>query len=73
LEGIARIEAAGYRRLQALGAPPPSRVLSIGGGAVNEGWTNIRSRLLGIPVISARYQEAAYGSAIIALTGGIPT
>lgn len=73
LEGIAAIEAAGYRRLQQLGAPPPSAVLTIGGGATNEGWTRIRERLLGIPVSPARQQEAAYGAAIIALIGGIPT
>jgi sugar (pentulose or hexulose) kinase len=72
LEGIAAIETAGYRRLRELGAPAPQEVLTIGGGAANQGWTRIRERLLGVPVASARYQEAAYGTAIIALTGRIP-
>lgn len=72
LEGIAAIEAAGYRRLQELGAPPPDEVLTIGGGATNEGWTRIRERILGIPVRPAGQQEAAYGAAIIARNGGIP-
>jgi sugar (pentulose or hexulose) kinase len=72
LEGIAEIEATGYRRLRALGAPRPSRVLTIGGGAANEGWTRIRERMLGVPVTPAPHQEAAFGAALIALTGAIP-
>lgn len=72
LEGIAEIEAAGYRRLEALGAPWPREVLSVGGGAANRGWTRIREGLLGVPVRPARHQEAAYGTAIIALSGGVP-
>ena len=72
LEGIARIETAGYRRLHRLGAPSPNRVLTTGGGAANAGWTEIRKRYLGVPVVPALHQEASYGAAIIALTGGIP-
>jgi len=72
LEGIARIEAAGYRRLHMLGAPPPKSVLTTGGGATNAGWTEIRKRYLGVPVMPARQQAAAYGTAIIARMGGIP-
>ncbi|MEZ5541896.1 MAG: FGGY-family carbohydrate kinase [Pseudomonadota bacterium] len=67
LEGIAAIEAAGYRRLAELGAPFPARVLTTGGGAVNTGWTRIRARLLGVPVSAAAHQEAAYGAALLAL------
>ena len=70
LEGIAAIEADGYRRLVALGAPPPRRVLTIGGGAVNSTWTRMRARLLGVPVQVAP-QAAAYGAACLALRGGI--
>lgn len=69
LEGIAAIERSGYRRLAALGAPPPGRVLSIGGGARNPAWRRIRERLLGIPVVLAPRQQAAYGSALLALAG----
>jgi sugar (pentulose or hexulose) kinase len=70
LEGIARIEAEGYTRLAELGAPPPRRVVSIGGGAANPTWTAMRSRLLGIPVSSAAHQDAAYGAALLALRRG---
>ncbi|MFW5724405.1 MAG: FGGY-family carbohydrate kinase [Halochromatium sp.] len=65
-EGIARIEQAGYRRLQALGAPAPTRILSTGGGARNPTWSAIRSRVLGLEVASAPQQEAAYGAALLA-------
>ena len=67
LEGIARIEAEGYRRLRAVGAPAPDRILSIGGGAKNPGWTRIREHLLGLAVEPAAIEEAAYGAALLAL------
>jgi sugar (pentulose or hexulose) kinase len=68
LEGIADIEATGYRLLRQLGAPEPRRVYSIGGGARNEPWRLIRQRKLNIPVILAPQQEAAYGTALLALS-----
>ncbi|MGB5732815.1 MAG: FGGY-family carbohydrate kinase, partial [Thiohalocapsa sp.] len=69
LEGIARIEQAGYARLTELGAPFPRRVLSTGGGARNAIWTDIRQRMLGVPVTTAAHQDAAYGAALLALQG----
>jgi hypothetical protein len=65
-EGMARIERDGYRRLRALGAPPPARILSTGGGAANRTWTAIRTRVIGLPVATAPQQEAAYGAAQLA-------
>lgn len=70
LEGMARIEAAGYRRLAALGAPPPTSVRTVGGGAANAAWTRIRARALKIPVIAPRHSEAAYGAALLAAGRG---
>jgi sugar (pentulose or hexulose) kinase len=66
LEGISRIEQTGYQLLQRLGAPAPRRVISIGGGAVNEPWRQMRQTALGVPVIRAVRQEAAYGAALLA-------
>lgn len=66
LESIARIEQRGYRLLAELGAPWPDRVISVGGGARNATWTAIRARLLGVPVVTAAHQEAAYGAALLA-------
>jgi len=69
LEGLARIEQHGYRLLADLGAPYPERVLTVGGGAVNAGWMDIREQLLGVPVTRASHQEAAFGAALLALRG----
>lgn len=69
LEGIARIEAEGYTLLGRLGAPAPTRIYSLGGGAKNAGWTRIRERALGVPLWPARHPQAAYGTALLALRG----
>jgi sugar (pentulose or hexulose) kinase len=67
LEGITAIEARGYALLETLGAPAPKRILTTGGGAVNEPWRRMRERVLGLPVVAAAQQEAAYGAALLAL------
>lgn len=69
LEGIARIEALGYQRLAALGAPPLQSVRSLGSGAGNAAWTAIRARHLGVPMLPALSGEAAVGAALLALRG----
>lgn len=65
LQGLARIEAAGYARLAELGAPPLRRVVTNGGGAKNIAWKMMRKRLLGVPISTAVNCEAAYGSALL--------
>ncbi|MGA8862295.1 MAG: FGGY-family carbohydrate kinase [Gallionella sp.] len=67
LQGLARIETAGYARLAELGAPPLKRVVTNGGGAKNDIWRRMRERLLGVPVSTAAHCEAAYGSALLCL------
>lgn len=69
LQGLARIEAAGYARFAQLGAPEVWEVLSCGGGASNPAWTRLRERALGRPVRRARQNEAAFGAARLALLG----
>lgn len=69
LEGIAAIEKAGYERLHQLGAPYPISVRSNGGGAGNRAWTDIRSRLLGVPMLEASSTEACFGAALLATKG----
>lgn len=71
LEGLATIEALGYRMLEKAGAPAVRRVISIGGGAANDAWQAIRARKLAVPVTQARHSQAAYGTALLAL-GQIP-
>jgi D-ribulokinase len=68
-EGIADVEALGYRRLAELGCPPLRSVRSVGGGAVNNVWTRIRARKLGVPMLPALSEEAAAGAARLALQG----
>lgn len=70
LAGIAGVEAAGYARLTALGAPAPTRVLTAGGGAANAAWTAMRGRLLAPASVEAAVEgEAAVGAALLALRG----
>lgn len=68
LEGIARTERNGYRTLEALGAPYPTRVLTAGGGARNGAWAAIRARMLGVPVEPSPEAEASVGMARLALS-----
>lgn len=66
LEGLAEIEAKGWARLTELGADPPTRVVSLGGGARNPQWRRIRERRIGLPVVSCSTPPAA-GVARLAL------
>ena len=67
LEGIAGVEALGYRRLAELGAPALVSMRTVGGGARNPAWTRIRERKLGVPFIEPISTEAAYGAALLAM------
>jgi sugar (pentulose or hexulose) kinase len=69
LEGIASVERAAYRRLETLGAPYPTTVRTVGGGASNSAWTEIRARYLRVPVQSWSRRDAAYGTALLARRG----
>ncbi len=54
LEGMTRIEAQAYTLMYDLGARPRvARVLTAGGGAVNDKWTGMRARAIGVPVSKA--------------------
>jgi len=69
LEGIAAIEVTGYRRLAELGATPLTSLRTVGGGAGNAPWSNIRRARLGVPFVPAAAQEAAAGTARLAWRG----
>lgn len=66
LQGLARIEADGYAKLQQLGAGKISRIVSSGGGAKNLVWQAIRARHCAVPMNVATHSEAAYGAALLA-------
>ncbi len=50
LEGLARIEAKGWQKLNEFGVELPSQIITIGGGAKNVIWKKIREREIGIPI-----------------------
>ena len=66
LEGIAEVEQRSYRLLAELGAPPLRSVRTVGGGAANLAWMEMRARLLGVPMLPPVNLEAGYGAALLA-------
>ncbi|MBJ7898366.1 MAG: carbohydrate kinase [Cyanobacteria bacterium RI_101] len=70
LVGLSRVEAQGYQKLQSLGASPLVRVYSAGGGAQNSVWRRLREQTLGVPVLLSPQAQGAYGSALLARSGG---
>ncbi|MEY2983744.1 MAG: hypothetical protein RLZZ568_361 [Cyanobacteriota bacterium] len=69
LEGLGRIEALGYQKLQQLGATPVKHILTAGGGAKNQTWQKIRERLMGVSIAQSPQSDAAYGVARLAQQG----
>lgn len=69
LEGIAGVEALGYKRLAELGASPLKTIRSVGGGAANAAWTKIRLKMLGAPAKPSASEHAAMGTARLAWRG----
>lgn len=72
MEGVAAVEALGYRRLVEFGAPKLRRIITVGGGATNPAWTRIRARVLGLPVSAVAEVDTAFGAALLARNGGAP-
>ncbi|WP_457583853.1 FGGY-family carbohydrate kinase [Ensifer canadensis] len=68
-EGIAGIESLAYDRLTALGGPKLGSIRTVGGGAKNAAWSAIRARKLGVRFLTVRSEEAAAGTARLALAG----
>jgi sugar (pentulose or hexulose) kinase len=67
LEGIAAIEELGYRQLETLGGPKLRSVRTVGGGARNLPWREIRQRKLGVPFLDSLSEDAAAGTASLVL------
>ena len=72
LEGIAAVEKEGYQLLADLGAPYPTRVLTMGGGAHNPNWNIIRERKLNASTTACHSVPTARGSALLALNSSNP-
>ena len=69
LEGLAAVEAEGWQRLRDLGAPGIQRVISVGGGARNPQWRQLRQLRLGITVLNRPGRPPAEGAARLAWQG----
>lgn len=68
-EGIADIEALAYKKLEGLGAPALRSVRTVGGGAKNTAWNDIRKQCLGVELKQPLHSEAAFGAARLAQFG----
>ncbi|MCW0000906.1 FGGY-family carbohydrate kinase [Pararhizobium sp. YC-54] len=68
-EGIAGVETLAYQRLVSLGSPALRSVRTVGGGAKNAVWTAIRRRKTPVPFLPVASEEAAAGTARLALIG----
>ena len=71
LEGIASIEKAGYTELTGAGGSAVKTIRSVGGGASNSAFSEIRQRILSSEILSIEFkqplsEEAAYGVATLA-------
>ena len=66
LEGMSRIEHAGWQRLHELGAPYPRTLRTVGGGSRNPAWMQMRETLIGAPFLPSTHDEAAFGAALLA-------
>lgn len=72
LESIAAIEKLAYTRLTELGGSPLRSVRTVGGGAANNAWTEIRqAQLPNIPFNNSLSEHAATGTAVLAKRGAI--
>ncbi|CAM9571128.1 unnamed protein product [Chrysoparadoxa australica] len=67
LESLAMVERDGYRVLEELGSSTVTKVLTAGGGSVNQVWGKMRSKLLGVECSRSQKAEAAYGAALLAM------
>jgi len=72
LEGISAVEKLAYTRLAELGGPAIRSLRTVGGGAVNNAWTEIRQSLFpDTPFKKSLSEHAATGSAVLAKRGAV--
>jgi sugar (pentulose or hexulose) kinase len=67
LEGMTDIERRGYQLLQELGGPALKSLRTVGGGARNSAWSEMRAEAMGVETLPARSVEAAVGAASLVL------
>lgn len=67
LEGLVAIEQQGWQALADISQQPIKRLFTCGGGTKNPAWAGFRSQQLAYPTAPPFSQEAAVGSALLAL------
>lgn len=67
LEGMTDIERRGYQLLHELGGPALKSIRTVGGGARNSAWSEMRAEAMGVETLPARSVEAAVGAASLVL------
>ena len=67
LLGLSDVERMGFEKLAELGATPLEEVFTAGGGAKNDKWMLMRSRMLGVSVSRAANVDASFGAAVLAV------
>jgi len=67
--GLALIERWCHALAASMGAPPAQAVFSTGGGARHDGLCQLRANVLGVPVHRARFPDACFGAAVLAVAG----
>lgn len=66
LQSLTRLEQQGYQKLQQLGAPAVSQIITTGGGAISTTWRQMREHCMQIPVSTTPELDASLGSALLA-------
>lgn len=69
LEGVAFVERLALEKLDDLGAAVTGPQVTMGGGALNTLWMDLRASVLGRPVLRAKETTSAFGASLIALAG----
>ncbi|CAA6825002.1 MAG: Carbohydrate kinase, FGGY family [uncultured Thiotrichaceae bacterium] len=67
LEALAELEQSAYQTLYELGAPKLQKIMTVGGGAKNPQWSDIRKNIIGVPVERVKNSEASFGMALLSL------
>jgi sugar (pentulose or hexulose) kinase len=67
IEAMSAIEAEGYAKLAALSGRQLRSLRTVGGGARNPAWTQLRAARIAAPLLPALSEHAAVGAALLAL------
>ena len=67
LEGITGVEKLSYEKIVEIGGSYPKTIFTIGGGSKNAKWNEIRKKILNVELKIPLSNDAAFGSALLAM------